>query len=157
MKVLSLALVWLIPQVGTAPNAYCCVPTHYVGQEKLWVQALPTYTVFDLPALRSLSITQIRTHLGKPNWSDSEPEEMFTGSTQWYKIYRRNGIELRIDYQTLKGGKIIRFYLNAIKGPVPEQELNNLLATGNIEVPTKGLQVKPIFLHQDPKPTATLV
>jgi hypothetical protein len=128
---------------------------HSLAAEVLPVQevpnapALPTHVVFNLPALRKLTITQIQTHLGKPIDTDSESEDRFVGDPEGDKTYQKEGLELRIHYQR-KTGKVIRFYLTPSAGAIPENKLNTLLVTGHLELNTKGFRIKPIFVHQDP-------
>ena len=113
---------------------------------------LPRHVVFDVPALCALTIGQIRHQLGTPNLDDSEPvpDPMRLEETQWTKSYRREGMELRLDY-VRKTGKILRCYLSpAGDAAIPMQELTGLLATGHLTDRPKGLRITPVFVHQDP-------
>lgn len=113
---------------------------------------LPRHMVFDVPALCVLTIGQIRHQLGTPNLNDSEPvpDPSRFEETQWSKSYRREGMELRLDY-VRKTGKILRCYLSpAGDAAIPAQELSTLLATGHLNGRPKGLRITPIFVHQDP-------
>ena len=112
---------------------------------------LPHHVVFDVPALCALTLGQIRHRLGPPNLNDSEPvpDPARFEETQWSKTYRREGLELRLDY-VRKTGKILRCYLTPASGAIPERELDKLLAMGHLMGRPKGLRLTPIFVHQDP-------
>jgi hypothetical protein len=112
---------------------------------------LPRHVVFDVPALCALPMGQIRQRLGTPNGDDSEPvpDPSRFEETHWSKTYRREGLELRLDY-VRKTGKIVRCYLTPAGGAVPVQELDLLLAAGHLQGHPKGLRLTPTFVHQDP-------
>lgn len=113
---------------------------------------LPRHVVFDVPALCALTLGQIRHRLGPPNLDDSEPvpDPSRFEETHWSKTYRRDGLELRLDY-VRKTGKIVRCHLSpAADSAIPEQELAGLLAAGRLTGSPKGLRLTPIFVHQDP-------
>ena len=120
------------------------------GQEVPNAAPLPKHVVFDLPALRKLTITQICERLGRPNANDKEPDPNNYMGPQWLKVYHREGIELRIDY-AIKTGKIIRMYLSPVKGNIPENALTSLLATARLDSKTHDFTIHPVFVHQDSK------
>ena len=153
MRSLLLWAVALPLVVSTAPfptRAYLPVEIH-LHQAVPDAPPLPGHVVFDLPALCALSIGQIRHRLGPPNLDDSEPvpDPMRLEETQWTRSYRREGMELRLDY-VRKTGKILRCYLTPAGGAIPERELDKLLAVGHLTGRPKGLRLTPIFVHQDP-------
>lgn len=153
MRSFLLLAVALPLVVAATPSARAPLPVEtQPSQEVPNARPLPRHMVFDVPALCALTIGQIRRHLGTPNLSDTEPvpDPSRFEETQWTKSYRREGLELRLDY-VRKTEKILRCYLSpAGDAAIPAQKLTRLLATGHLTGRPKGLRITPIFVHQDP-------
>jgi hypothetical protein len=116
---------------------------------------LPTHVVFDLRALHNKTISQIRRHLGRPNWDDADPHDWDKTDPQpipneWDKTYSEDGIMLNIRY-FYHTGKVKYFYLKPQYGCINANptDLQALLATGNLLPTSPEYRSVPVYYeHQ---------
>jgi len=95
-------------------------------------EAPPVKAVFDVPALISKDIDQVKTVLGKPEGTDDEPtnQQLAAGVTEWEKSFKRDTTTLLVTYNP-KTRKVIDFFVSTSHGKTAD--ITPLLELVNVD------------------------
>jgi hypothetical protein len=112
----------------------------------------PDQFVFDVPALLTMNIDQVRETLGKPVDKDIEPssQQLKLGATEWYNEFDKDGRQLTVTYDP-KTRATKDFFISASDAESSKADKQSLLGVGHLKENDANYSVDFVKVINDPK------